>query len=78
MDRDQREYHQDVGSTWLVSCRNSPTPAMVLWHTHVELFSANTKTSRGSLYFIANLADAHGPFISWRGHMLLACLVKFQ
>ena len=27
MDRDQREYHQDVGSTWLVSCRNSPTPA---------------------------------------------------
>ena len=27
MDRDQREHHQDVGSTWLVSCRNSPTPA---------------------------------------------------
>ena len=27
MDRDQREYHQDVGSTWLVSCRNSPAPA---------------------------------------------------
>ena len=27
MDRDQREYHQDVGSTWLVSCRNSPSPA---------------------------------------------------
>ena len=26
MDRDQREHHQDVGSTWLVSCRNSPTP----------------------------------------------------
>ena len=27
VDRDQREHHQDVGSTWLVSCRNSPTPA---------------------------------------------------
>ena len=27
VDRDQRECHQDVGSTWLVSCRNSPTPA---------------------------------------------------
>ena len=27
MDRDQRECHQDVGSTWLVSCRSSPTQA---------------------------------------------------